>query len=81
MRLLEEGNIRTESPFEAEVYRLLVSRGYRVHTQWKVGAYRIDLVVEGEDRKRLAIECDGDRWHYDKVAEDLTRQAQLERLG
>jgi very-short-patch-repair endonuclease/cellulose biosynthesis protein BcsQ len=81
MRLLEEGRTRTESPFEAEVYRLLVAQGYRVHPQWKVGAYRIDLVVEGEDKKRLAIECDGDRYHYDRVAEDMARQALLERMG
>jgi hypothetical protein len=27
------------------------------------------------------LECDGERWHYDKVEEDLARQALLERLG
>jgi very-short-patch-repair endonuclease len=81
MRKLEDANQRTESPFEAEVYKLLVTQGYRVKTQWAVGAYRIDMVVEDIDGKRLAIECDGDRWHYDKVAEDLARQALLERLG
>lgn len=54
--------------------------GYLVRTQWQVGAYRIDMVVEGGG-KRLAIECDGERWHYDKVEEDLARQALLERLG
>lgn len=77
---LADGAKETESPFEAEVYRLLVSQGYRVCPQWKVGAYRIDMVVEDGDR-RLAIECDGERWHYDKVDEDLARQALLERLG
>ncbi|MEP6878422.1 MAG: AAA domain-containing protein [Nitrosospira sp.] len=80
MRLLAEGVANTESPFEAEVYRLLVAQGYQVHPQWEVGAYRIDLVVEGSD-DRLAVECDGERWHYDKVEEDLARQALLERLG
>lgn len=54
---------------------------YRVRPQWQVGHYRIDLVVEGNG-KRLAIECDGDRWHPpEKLAEDLERQAILERLG
>jgi hypothetical protein len=54
---------------------------YRVRPQWQVGHYRIDLVVEGGG-KRLAIECDGDRWHPpDKLGEDLERQAILERLG
>lgn len=80
MQLLADGVKNTESPFEAEVYQLLAAQGYCVHTQWQVGAYRIDLVVEGGG-KRLAIECDGDRWHYDKVEEDLARQALLERLG
>lgn len=81
MRLLAAGIAKTESPFEADVYQRLVAEGYQVTPQWPVGAYRIDLVVEGEEGKRLAIECDGHRWHYDKVAEDLARQALLERLG
>lgn len=81
MRLLAAGIAQTQSPFEADVYQRLVSEGYQVTPQWPVGAYRIDLVVEGEQGKRLAIECDGDRWHRGKVAEDLARQALLERLG
>lgn len=39
------------------------------------------MVVEG-DGKRLALECDGDRYHpIEKLAEDVERQAILERLG
>src|SRR5262249_5843861 len=54
---------------------------HRVRAQWQVGHYRIDLVVEGGG-KRLAVECDGDRWDPpEKLAEDLERQAVLERLG
>jgi hypothetical protein len=47
-----------------------------------VGYYRIDMVVQGANA-RLAIECDGDRYHSgsEKIAEDLARQAILERLG
>lgn len=81
MRKLEDGLARTESPFEAEVFKLLTADGYQVKPQWPVGAYRIDMVVEGDQGKRLAIECDGDRYHYNKVAEDMARQALLERLG
>jgi very-short-patch-repair endonuclease len=52
-----------------------------VTPQWKVGSRRIDLVVEGNGR-RLAIECDGDRYHpLEKLGEDMERQATLERLG
>jgi very-short-patch-repair endonuclease/cellulose biosynthesis protein BcsQ len=76
---------RTESPFEREVLEYLVHRGYRVRAQWPVGSYRIDLVVEGETIggkiRRVAIECDGDRYHpIEKIPEDLERQAVLERL-
>ena len=70
-----------ESEFERQVVQRLVRDGYRVHPQWKVGAYRIDLVVEGA-KKRLAIECDGDRFHPPEQLEaDLERQSILERLG
>jgi len=72
---------RVESPFEKEVLKRLLDAGYRVKTQWQVGYFRIDMVIEG-DGKRLALECDGDRYHpIDKLAEDVERQAILERLG
>ena len=81
MRALEEKAKRVESEFERLVMRRLLGAGYRVTPQWKVGAYRIDLVVEGNN-KRLAIECDGDRYHpIEKLADDMERQAILERLG
>jgi very-short-patch-repair endonuclease len=81
MRLLEEKGKRVESEFERLVMRCLVTAGYRVTPQWKVGSFRIDLVVEGNN-KRLAIECDGDRYHpIEKLGEDMERQAILERLG
>jgi very-short-patch-repair endonuclease len=72
---------RTESEFERLVLERLLNAGFRVTPQWAVGHYRIDLVVEGSGR-RLAVECDGDRFHpVEKVAEDMARQAVLERLG
>ncbi|MDE2382874.1 MAG: hypothetical protein KGL71_11795, partial [Xanthomonadaceae bacterium] len=48
-----------ESGFEREVYAALFERGYRVTPQVKAGSFRIDMVVEGGDDARLAIECDG----------------------
>ncbi|MGE5604138.1 MAG: AAA domain-containing protein, partial [Bacteroidota bacterium] len=72
---------RTQSVFEQEVLKRLQGAGYRVIPQWKVGYYTLDLVVEGNG-KRLAVECDGDRNQpLEKMAEDMTRQALLERLG
>jgi len=81
MRLFKQEEPRTESEFERQVLRILINKGYKVRSQWKVGYYRIDMVIEG-DSKRLAVECDGDRWHpIEKLSDDMARQAILERLG
>lgn len=73
---------KCESPFEQEVFDILVERGYRVTPQVKAGAYRIDMVVEGENDNSLAIECDGDQYHGpDKWDSDMQRQRILERAG
>ena len=59
----------------------LVAAGYRVTSQFPVGSYRIDLVVE-DGPKRLAVECDGDRFHGpEHLEQDMHRQQLLERLG
>lgn len=71
-----------ESGFEREVYVELFSRGYRVIPQVKAGAFRIDMVVEGANDARLAIECDGDDFHGpDRWSHDMGRQRVLERAG
>lgn len=84
MRDLVEGPERkVRSPFEREIMRCLEARGYRVTPQWRVGKYRIDLVVEG-DGKRLAIECEGDPSDpvdLNRLLQDMERQSILERLG
>jgi transcription elongation GreA/GreB family factor len=44
--------------------------------------YSIDLVVEGRGNQRLAIECDGDKYHGpERWADDMARQRVLERVG
>jgi very-short-patch-repair endonuclease len=81
MRALEEKEKRAQSGFEREVMKRLAAAGYRVTPHWKIGTFRIDLVVEGGGR-RLAIECDGDRYYpLDKLFEDMDRQSVLERMG
>lgn len=82
---LEVDEVKEEfdSQFEEDVFRLIKARGYRVVPQVQVGTLgkKIDLVVEGM-RNRLAIECDGDRWHgLDKWEDDMERQRILERVG
>jgi very-short-patch-repair endonuclease len=71
-----------ESGFEREVFLALHERGYRVIPQVRAGAFRIDMVVEGANDTRLAIECDGDEFHGpDRWAADMSRQRVLERAG
>lgn len=77
-------NIRDlcESKFEKDVYDFLCDRGFKVIPQFRVGNYRIDLVVEGHNDNKLAIECDGDNYHpHSKWADDIKRQRVLERAG
>jgi very-short-patch-repair endonuclease len=81
---LEPDNLidRCESGFERDVFLKLVQNGYRTIPQVKTGAYRIDMVVEGADDLRLAIECDGDEFHGpDRWQHDMVRQRILERAG
>jgi very-short-patch-repair endonuclease len=71
-----------ESDFEREVLRRLLERGYRVTPQVGAMGYRIDLVVEGANGRRLAVECDGDQYHGpERWADDMRRQRILERVG
>lgn len=71
-----------ESDFEREVYDMLAERGYWVQPQVQAGRFRIDMVVEGHNDARLAIECDGDRYHGpERWGEDMLRQRVLERAG
>jgi very-short-patch-repair endonuclease len=73
---------KCESQFERDVLHQILAHGYRtVIVQQKVGRYRLDIVVEGSDA-RLAVECDGDRWHGPDVwHRDRARQQVLERAG
>ena len=71
-----------ESDFEREIFDFLHGQGYVVETQVKALGFRIDLVAHGERGERLAIECDGDRFHgAEKWAEDNARQKVLENAG
>lgn len=81
-RIQEETKAKSDSPFEEEVATGLRMAGYRIVQQYEVGSYRIDIaLVQGA--KRIAIECDGERWHSgeEKLLADMERQTILERLG
>lgn len=73
---------RCDSGFEREVLQMLIDANYRVRPQVAAGGFKIDLVVEGMEDRRLAIELDGDQYHRDDAWErDMIRQAALERAG
>ncbi|MFN3146963.1 MAG: AAA domain-containing protein [Paracoccaceae bacterium] len=73
---------RCDSGFEREVLQRLMEANYRVRPQVAAGGFKIDLVVEGLEDRRLAIELDGDQYHGPDVWErDMARQAALERAG
>ncbi len=73
---------RCESGFERDVLAGLLTLGYRVEPQVGSEGFRIDLVVEGAEGRRLAVECDGDSFHGpERWRDDMRRQRILERVG
>jgi len=79
---IEDALAVCESNFERDLMQKLLDRGYRVQGQVGSVGYRIDMVVEGADRRRLAVECDGDRFHGpEQWRQDMRRQRVLERVG
>lgn len=75
-----------ESPFESAVARALRDKGWNVHPQIGVSAYRIDLGITHPDEPGLylaGIECDGAMYHSSSFARerDKIRQSVLEGLG
>ncbi len=73
---------KADSDFERDVLRRLITCGYRATSQYQIGSYEIDILVEGAGRRRLAVECDGERYHTMlELEHDLERQSLLERVG
>jgi superfamily I DNA and/or RNA helicase/transcription elongation GreA/GreB family factor len=76
-----------ESPFEEEVYQVLVNHfGENViKPQVKYAGFRIDMVYDAEDPNipKIAIECDGAAFHSSTEAylNDVYRQKILENNG
>ncbi|WP_397453700.1 DUF3320 domain-containing protein [Pseudomonas sp. NA-150] len=75
-----------DSPFEEAVATALASRGWQVHTQVGVSAFRIDLGVVDPDapgRYLAGVECDGATYHRSATARDRDklREHVLRGLG
>ena len=82
MILTEEIEKNSESVFEEKIAKYLISEGYHIEQQWEAGLYKIDMVALFQDKK-VAIECDGEKWHSteEQIREDMERQNVLERCG
>jgi len=66
----------TESPFEEAVKTALEARGWTVHTQVGVSAFRVDLGIVHPDapgRYLAGVECDGATYHRSATARDRDR--------
>jgi len=76
-----------ESPFEEEVYKRLIQVLEKKHIipQYKVGGFRIDMVIDFNipGVPKIAIECDGAKYHSSNHAYlyDMHRQRILENQG
>lgn len=71
-----------DSWFEVDVFNDIVNHNYSVIPQYKVANYRIDLVILLPNGVKIAIECDGDKFHTrDDYEKDMYRQKVLERCG
>jgi hypothetical protein len=78
----EAAEQRCETDFERAVLSRLTDRGLRPAVQYRIGDHRIDFMLAAPDGRRLAIECDGDRYSgQDAFTRSLHRQALLERVG
>jgi stress response protein SCP2/very-short-patch-repair endonuclease len=79
-------SLEPDSPFELEVISVLRQKGWTVHPQVGVSAYRIDIGVvdpRAPGRYLLGVECDGRTYHSGATARDRDRLRQhvLEGLG
>ncbi len=71
-----------DSSLERDIFDWLKSSGYRFRPKVAVGIHIVDFVVEGVSDKRLAIECDGDKYQGpESWTQSIEKQRALERTG
>lgn len=68
--------------FEKEIYKELRNNNIDITSHFKIGKYEIDFVVNDENGKKIAIECDGDDFKSKEEYEaDIIEQDVLTRCG
>ena len=65
------------TPIERALWLDIRAESLVLYPQYPVGRFFVDF---GNPVLKVAIECDGERWHLD-AAKDADRQAQIESLG
>lgn len=82
-----EYNLGSESPFEEEVFNRLAAKigENRIQQQYKIGGFRIDLVIKSKITMKpiIAIECDGAEYHSsnEAYAWDIFRENVIKPYG
>lgn len=82
-----EYNLGSESPFEEEVFNRLAAKigNNRIQQQYKIGGFRIDLVIKSKITLKpiIAIECDGAEYHSsnEAYAWDIFRESVIKPYG
>lgn len=83
-KLIFDDDGLSESPFEEEVYQLLLDHFKKddVIQQHKVGGFRLDFVIKNNSQDYV-LECDGKQYHQSEeaYAYDMYRQKELEHMG
>lgn len=75
-------DIKLNTDFEKEIYKELRNSNIDVTSHFKIGKYEIDFVVDDENGKKIAIECDGDDFKSKEEYEaDIIEQDVLTRCG
>ncbi len=83
-RVISNSDGLSESPFEEEVYDLLIDSfgEENIIQQHKIGGFRLDFVIKTKS-KDIVLECDGKAYHSSEeaYAYDMYRQKELENMG
>lgn len=83
-RIISSNDGLSESPFEEEVYDLLLNyfEKDKIIQQHKIGGFRLDFVIKAKSRD-IVLECDGKAYHSSEeaYAQDMYRQKELEKMG
>jgi len=83
-RVISNTDGLSESPFEEEVYDLLIEQFGKenIIQQHKIGGFRLDFIIK-TNSKDIVLECDGKAYHSSEeaYAYDIYRQKELENMG